>query len=211
MNTNGIFARTTRNRREIADVLESLDPVQWGAETLCEGWTVRHMAAHFLQPMLVGFGQFFVTSLRYRGNTAATIDHITRRNAVIEPAHLVALLRQHASDEVSPPRVGPMGPFAETCIHLRDIARPLGLAADVRSEDWLDLLPYLTSGKAAASLTTPARIRGLSFRPRGWETSFGAGLEVTGTPEALAMAITGRKAACADLAGSGVDLLCSRG
>jgi len=114
MNTEEIYARTTRNRLEIADLLESLHPEQWRAPTLCEGWTVRHMAAHFVQPMLVGFGRFFAVSVRYRGDTAATVDHFTRRLARREPSDLVALLRRHAPDGVNPPRFGPMGSFAET-------------------------------------------------------------------------------------------------
>ena len=61
-----VYARTTSNRLMIADVLDTLDDRQWDAETLCAGWTVRHLAAHFVQPMLVGFGRFVVTALRFR-------------------------------------------------------------------------------------------------------------------------------------------------
>ena len=84
------------------------------------------VAAHLLQPMLLGFGRFFVTSLRYRGDTDRVVDHVTRRLARRSAADVVRLLREHAADRVSPPRVGPMGPFAETCLHLHDIAIPLG-------------------------------------------------------------------------------------
>ncbi len=204
------YRRTTRNRRQIADVLESLGPGQWDALTLCEGWTVRHMAAHLLQPMTVGFGRFFLVALRYRGDTAATVDHLTRRIARRTPAELVALLRRHAADRVNPPRVGPMGPFAETCIHLRDIARPLGLAVDVPPEDWLDLLGYLTAPGAAPGLTTPERIAGLTLVATDADWRHGSGPSVRGGLEALAMAVTGRRAAVDDLVGPGVELLRSR-
>jgi uncharacterized protein (TIGR03083 family) len=163
-----LYARSTRNRLEIAAVLDGLSPAQWDANTLCDGWTVRHLAAHLLQPMLVGFGRFFLTSLRYRGDTAATVDAIARSIARREPTELVDLLRRHAADQINPPRVGPMGPFAETCIHLRDIARPLALDADARHD------------------------------------------EVRGTLEALAMAITGRRAALDDLRGPGIATLRAR-
>ena len=210
MNTDELYARTTRNRLEVADLLDTLRPEQWDAPTLCEGWTVRHLAAHLLQPMLVGFGRFFLMALRHRGNTAATVDHVTRTIARREPAELLALLRSHAPDRVSPPRVGPMGPFAETCIHLRDIARPLGLAADARQEDWLALLRYLTSPRPAPSLVTPERLAGLTLLATDTPWQHGSGPRVAGSLEALTMAVTGRAAALADLDGPGVDILRAR-
>src|SRR4051812_5466760 len=104
-----IYAWTSHNRLVIADMLESLDDADWNAPTLCSGWTVRHMAAHFVQPMLVSFARFFLTAMRYRGDTDRTVDHFTRRLARTSPAQLTALLREHAADKVSPLRVGPMG------------------------------------------------------------------------------------------------------
>jgi hypothetical protein len=103
-----------------------------------------------------------------------------------------------------------MGPFAETCIHLRDIARPLGLAADARQEDWLDLLRYLTSPRPAPSLVTPERIAGLTLVATDVPWQHGSGPRVAGSLEALTMAVTGRTAALADLDGPGVDILRAR-
>lgn len=210
MGPEEIYTRTARNRLELADLLESLAPRQWHAETLCTGWTVQHMAAHLIQPMLVGFGRFFVASIRYRGNTAATVDHFTRKIARQEPSDLVRQLREHAHDRVNPPRVGPMGPFTETCIHLRDIARPLGLTATARNEDWRELLDYLTSANAAPGLCARGRLHGLALRASDADWSHGDGLDVSGTLEALAMAITGRRHALTDLSGRGVDTLRAR-
>lgn len=204
MNEREIYDRTTRNRLQIADVLEALSPTGWEEPTLCEGWTVRHLAGHLLQPMLVGFGRFFLTSLHHRGNTDATVDHLARSLARRRPAELVALLRRHAGDEVDPPRVGPKGPFAETCIHLRDIARPLGLEADARQDDWLELLGYLTSGRAVPALTPPGRVDGLSLHAVDADWQHGDGPEVRGTLEAITMSVTGREAATCDLEGPGV-------
>ncbi len=210
MRDDEIYARTTRNRLAIADLLDGLTPAHWGAPTLCEGWTVRHVAAHLLQPMLIGFGRFFLTAMSHRGDTAATVDHLARRLARRETAELIALLREHADDRVDPPRVGPMGPFAETCIHLRDVTRPVGLEADAPREDWLALLTYLTSGRAAPGLITPGRVDGLSLEATDAAWQRGHGPEVRGTLEALTMAVTGRAAALADLEGPGVATLTTR-
>ncbi|GLY07140.1 maleylpyruvate isomerase family mycothiol-dependent enzyme [Actinoplanes sp. NBRC 101535] len=192
---------TTANRLMIADFLESLDDDAWHRETLCPGWTTHHMAAHFVQPMVLGFGRFLLTSLRYRGDTDRTVDHHTRRLARRPRAELIGLLREHAADRSDPPRVGPMGPFAETCVHLRDIARPLGLPADVPAAHWRILLDYLTGPDPAPALVAPGRLTGMRFVATDVDWQAGEGALVTGPIEAIGMAITGRAAALADLTG----------
>ncbi|MGX6601483.1 maleylpyruvate isomerase family mycothiol-dependent enzyme [Micromonosporaceae bacterium Da 78-11] len=205
-----IYTWTSRNRLMIADFLASLGDADWDAPTLCAGWTVRHLAAHLTQPMLVGFPRFLLTAIRYRGDTDKTVDHFTRRLARTPPAQLVALLRDHAADEVSPMRVGPMGPFAETCIHLRDMARPLGRTADVPVEHWRTLLAYLVSPAAAPGLTPAGRLRGFTLTATDTDWAGGYGPEIRGPAEALAMAAAGRPAAVADLQGPGVPTLAGR-
>ncbi|MFC4063298.1 maleylpyruvate isomerase family mycothiol-dependent enzyme [Actinoplanes subglobosus] len=205
--TAGIHRLTTANRILVADLLDGLDDAAWRAPTLCEGWTVHHLAAHFVQPMLISFGRFFAVSFRYRGDTARTVDHFTRQLARRRRTELTALLRLHAADRVDPPRVGPMGPFAETCVHLRDIARPLGLDADVPVGHWRILLDHLTSPGAAPALAPPGRLGGLRLVATDTDWSSGVGDLVTGPAEALGMAITGRRAALADLSGPGVPRL----
>lgn len=207
---NEIYARTTSNRLLIADFLETLDDQQWQAGTLCAGWSVHHLAAHFVQPMLVGFGRFAVVALRYRGDTDRTVDHFTQRLARKPRHELVGLLREHAADRVNPPRVGPLGPFADTCVHLRDITRPLGLAADVPAEDWRTLLDYLTSPEVAPALVPHGRLDGLKMVATDLDWRSGEGALLTGPVEALGMAACGRPAALADLTGPGSAILASR-
>lgn len=205
-----IFARTTFDRYLVADVLESLTQDQWQADSLCQGWTVRHVAGHLLQPFVIGFGRFFVTAVRYRGDTDRTVDRFARRLAERSPVDITSTLRAHAEDEIDPPRVGPMGQLADTAIHLRDIARPLGLPADVPREDWVALLDYVTSVRVAPAVVPEGRLDGLSLRSTDAEWEHGRGATVAGPVEALVMAAAGRPAALADLEGDGVELLADR-
>ena len=205
-----IYELTTRNRLMIADVLEGLRDDQWRHDTLCRGWDVHTVAAHLLQPMLVGFGRLVLAALRHRGDTDLAVDRVTRRLARRDRTEIIGLLREHASDEVSPTRVGPMGPFAETCVHLRDIARPLGLAADVPTAHWTTLLDYLCAPGAAAALVPPGRLDGLRLEATDAAWSAGPGATLSGPVEALGMAVTGRPDALGELRGPGVALLRSR-
>ena len=210
MSNPGIYGLTTSNRLLIADFLESLDDQQWQVESLCAGWTVHETAAHLLQPMLVGFGTFFVTALRFRGDTDRVVDHLARRLGRRSRTEVVAVLRSRAHEQVSPPRVGPMGPFAETCIHLRDIARPLGADVDVPVQHWEVLLDYLAGPSAAPTLVPRGRLDGLRLAATDTGWSSGSGLDVRGPVEALGMAATGRADALAQLAGPGVATLAER-
>jgi uncharacterized protein (TIGR03083 family) len=205
-----IFARATSNRLMIADFLETLDDAQWQTETLCAGWNVGHMAAHLLQPMLVGVGQFVRTVLRYRGDIDRTVDHFTRELARKPRHELIALLREHAPDQVSPPRIGPLGPFTDTCVHLRDIARPLGLPIDVPVEHWRIVLDYLTSTGVVRTLVPPGRLDGLEMVATDTDWRGGSGALLTGPIEAIGMVACGRAAALADLSGPGLAVLAGR-
>ena len=176
-----LFAATTANRLLIADFLDELSADDWQADSLCAGWDVHTTAAHLLQPMLVGFGRFFVTSLRYRGDTDRVVDHLARRLSRHPPSEVIRLLRRHAADEVSPPRVGPMGPFAETCIHLQDIAIPLGRDVDVPSEHWDVLLRYLVSADAAPALTPGGRLDRMRIEATDSDWSHGSGPALRGS------------------------------
>jgi uncharacterized protein (TIGR03083 family) len=205
-----VYRYTSDNRRLIADFLDTLDDGQWNAATLCAGWTVRLVAAHLLQPMNVGFGRFFLTALRYRGDTDRTIDHLARRLAETPRRETTDQLRRRAPDRVSPTRVGPMGPFAETCIHLRDIARPLDLDVDVPPAHWHLLLDYLVGPRAARTLIQPGRADNLRLTATDVDWTHGSGPLVTGSAEALAMVLTGRLAVLADLTGPGTTILKQR-
>lgn len=205
-----VFEATARNRHRIVDLLEGLGPEQWATPSLCAGWTVHHVAAHLLQPAYVGFVRFFLLALRHRGRTDEVVDHLARRIARRPPSEIVELLRAHADDRVDPARVGPWGPFAESCLHLRDIARPLGLPDDVPTADWVALLGYLTSRDVAPALVTTGRLDGLTLETTDAGFRHGSGPLVSGPAEALALAVAGRGPALDDLAGPGVAKLRTR-
>jgi len=203
---------TLANRSTAADVLDSLDDRQWEAPTLCAGWTVHLLAAHMAHLTVISFGRFFVTSVRYRGDADRTVDHFARQMARRPRQELTTLLRTDPGRRrLSPPVVGPMGPFSDSCIHLRDLARPLGLPADVPVEHWLTVLDYLVSPKVAPGLVPPGRLDGLQLvATDGPGSPRGDGLVVRGPAEALGMAAAGRPAALTDLDGPGLPVLAGR-
>lgn len=201
---------STENRLLMVDLLAGLADEQWEQPTLCEGWTVRTMAGHLRQPAHYGFVRFVLVALRHHGDVDRAVDSIARRLARVPRDEVLDDLRRHAGDELDPPKVGLMGPFADTCLHLRDVARPLGLPVDVPTEHWVALLDYLVSPEVAPALAPRDRADGLRLVASDAAWRAGSGPEVSGPVEALAMAVTGRPAALCDLTGDGVTHLADR-
>lgn len=200
-----IQTRTAANRRLLADFFDDLNEDQLDTRSLCEAWTVREVLGHLVMPLTGSLSGFLLQVLRARGSidraSAAVARDLSRRPL----NELTSLLRDKAHEQVKAPGVGPMGQMADGCVHLRDCARPLDLPDDVSLDDWRMLLDWLPAG--IPGLMPKRRVEGLRLVATDQEWSWGAGQEITGPSEALAMAVTGRSVALADLRGAGVDAL----
>ncbi len=208
MDTDEILRIATRNRLLAADLFAALTPEQWATPSLCAGWTVREVAAHlipasgrFLGPRLLG------AVIRYRGNLDRMVDEQARREAQRPTEELVSELRARATVRLSPPVVGPGGPMTDTCVHLRDVARPLGLDVSPPPESWRAALDFTMSRAVRYVLIPKQRVAGVHFIATDTDWAAGSGTDVSGTSEALTMAMWGRAVAVDDLSGPGIDLL----
>lgn len=124
---------------------------------------------------------------------------------------LVRQLNDRSDVALSPPGVGAHGPFADSCIHMRDVAIPLGIATSPPVQDWTRVLNFLTTPRARAAGFLPrGRLDGLQLHSSDTMWSSGGGASVTGTSEALAMSLTGRAALLDELTGTGVSTLRQR-
>ncbi|WP_018157525.1 maleylpyruvate isomerase family mycothiol-dependent enzyme [Demetria terragena] len=206
------FRLATDNRLLAVAMFEGLSATQWTTPSLCEGWTVREVAAHLLQPLEADLRLPSVlrTVVRYRGNLERYIDESTREIAARPPEDLVAQLRERASARVQPPFVGPGGQLADTCIHLRDAARPLGLDITPTLEAWRACLDFLVSPHGSRGFLPRGRLKGLRMVASDQDWSWGDGAELHGTSEALALGLSGRPVVMPELSGSGLSILAQR-
>ncbi len=203
-----VHARTAANRRLLADFFEGLDEAQLRTQSLCPAWTVREVLGHLVASMTGSLGGLLVDVVRAGGSVNRANASMARRTAQRPVAELTAVLREQADEHGAAPGVGPKGQLADGCLHLRDCARPLGLTDDASLDDWRTLLDWLPGG--VAGLVPRRRMDGLALRATDQDWSWGAGAELAGTSEALAMAVAGRSAALGDLAGEGVETLRAR-
>lgn len=205
MSSMDVVALTAANRRRLADFFDGLDDDQLTTASLCDAWSVREVLGHLAMPLTVGFGSFAVRVIRGRGSVDRASVAIAAELASRPVDELTGLLRRKA--ETKAPR--PMGQLADTCIHLRDCARPLGLADDVELDCWRLVLDWLPT-RQAVGFRDKGWLAGLALRASDQDWSWGSGAEIAGPSEALALAMTGRHVALDDLFGAGVDMLRER-
>jgi uncharacterized protein (TIGR03083 family) len=203
--TREINARTSENRRVLADFFDRLDEGQLGSRSLCDAWTVREVLGHLVMPLTGTVRGFLWQVVRARGSVDRASQAVARELARRPLGELTALLRDQSDLHGKAPGVGPMGQMADGCLHLRDCARPLGLADDVSLDDWRMVLEWMPSG--VRGLVPKHRLDDLRLVATDQEWSWGDGQEVSGPSEALAMAVSGRVVALDDLSGPGTATL----
>src|ERR1700758_780874 len=192
-------------RADLAEFLATLTPADWEAPSLCSKWSVKDVVAHVIsyeELGTLGLLKRFARGWIVRANQVG-VDEF----AALSPQQLLEFLRSHLQPRGLPAGFGGMIALVDGMIHHQDIRRSLGrpriVPAD-RLQRGLGLVagnPRLGAGR---------RIRGLRLRANDIDWEHGRGPEVSGPGEALLMAMAGRPAAIADLAGPGLDTLAAR-
>jgi uncharacterized protein (TIGR03083 family) len=208
MPDDDVYLRTTANRRVIARLFANLNADQLSTPSLCAEWTCRDVLGHLVMSLDLTFFRFLVEVARDRGRAGVTSARLARAYGARPVGDLVQRLDEGSEVALSGPGIGAHGPFADSCIHMRDVGIPLGIATSPPAQDWARVLDFLTTSRARAAGFLPrGRLAGLRLQATDNTWSSGSGALVTGTSEALAMSLTGRPALLNDLVGDGVPML----
>ncbi|MEJ2889736.1 hypothetical protein [Actinomycetospora aeridis] len=116
------------------------------------------------------------------------------RTDMAEPAGLTAMM-------------GGKIALTDGMIHHQDIRRPFGLPREIPADR---LIAALDTAKTAPTIGAAKRINRLTLTATDIDWSTGDGPEITGSGEALLMAIAGRRGITAELSGPGVATLSER-
>jgi uncharacterized protein (TIGR03083 family) len=194
-------------RKALGADLETLSDAQWDTPSQCDEWSVRDVIAHMTATAKLSAGSFFpkfVMSGFSLGKMQAK-EIITERGS--SPADTLTRFKAQASSLKHPP--GPIDSWlGEMIIHAEDVRRPLGIAHDYPTDAAVRVADFYKGSNLI--IGAKKRIAGLHLRATDTTWSHGSGPEVAGPIVALVMAMTGRKAAAADLAGEGVATLAAR-
>lgn len=198
-----------RERRALADVLDTLTSEQWAAPSRCEGWTVRDVTAHLL---FVLEHSLLATVVVFARN-GANLDRMTKATTAADRRdgpRLVAALRTHAESRRTPPGFTVVAPLTDVVVHAQDICAPLGIVHPVDPASARLVLDFVVSAKATKGFLPRGRFDGLRLAATDLNWASGTGAEVRGPTADLVSAMLGRPAALSALSGDGVALLGER-
>jgi uncharacterized protein (TIGR03083 family) len=203
--TASMMSMAHDERGDLADFLTTLAPQDWQQPSLCSKWTVKDVVAHVIsyeELGTMGLLKRFAKGWVVRANQVGVDEFAT-----LSPQQLLAFLRNHLQPRGLTAGFGGMIALVDGTIHHQDIRRSLGRPRRIpteRLERVLDAVP------GNPRLGAGRRIRGLRLRATDVGWAHGHGPEVTGPGEALLMAMSGRRAALADLSGPGCATLAAR-
>ncbi|MCV7077583.1 maleylpyruvate isomerase family mycothiol-dependent enzyme [Mycobacterium szulgai] len=197
------MART--ERAELAEFLSTLTPQQWEAPSLCAGWSVKDVVAHMFSYEELdtkGLVMRFLKGRVVRANEVGVAEF-----AGLSPQQLLDYVDKHLQPRGLTAGFGGTIALVDGVVHHQDIRRALGQPRTIPAERLKRVLGVVPGNPR---LGAGRRIRGLRLRATDIDWTHGKGPEVTGTGEALLMAMTGRPAAIDDLSGPGKPTLAKR-
>jgi len=192
-------------RADLAAFLQTLTPQEWHAQSLCDRWTVKDVVAHVVSyEELTRFGLMkrFAKGWIVHANEVG-VEEFTS----LSPQELMEFLGRHLHPKGLTSGFGGMIALVDGTVHHQDIRRALGHPRVVPVDRLERILPLVPGNPR---LGAGRRIRGLRLIATDIVWQHGDGPEVTGTGEALLMAMTGRRVAVEELAGPGQATMAER-
>ncbi len=212
MNPDELWSAIDIQRLRTIDVLQELTPTEWQIPSLCDGWTVRDVAAHLTLQQLT-LGSAVRAALRHPGGLNHVILVSARDRATLPTDRLIAEIRGQVGSRRHNVGVTPFETLIDIVVHGQDIAIPL--------ERPLAVLPWAVAttadrlwwsrstriGRWKAKVFAEVNHRGLRFVATDADWSAGEGDEVRGPLLSIVLVLTGRLGAAEALHGPGVSRL----
>jgi uncharacterized protein (TIGR03083 family) len=205
--TDEIWMHIHAERAQMAHAFVDLSEQQWNAASWCVGWKVRDTAGHILAAAEQTPLNFYkeMTQAGFRFNVFA--DRAAKRLGTLAPDEMAERLRLRTTTTNHPP-APVMAMLGEIIVHGADIRRPLGLGHQPTEAALVAVAD--TYRRTNLLIGSKRRIAGLRIEATDCEWSTGSGPRVAGPLLSLVLAMSGRRQACDDLDGDGVDTLAQR-
>ncbi|MFF3841514.1 maleylpyruvate isomerase family mycothiol-dependent enzyme [Streptomyces sp. NPDC001930] len=190
-NSTEVRAAIAAERRELADLFDSLSTEQWNEGSLCAGWRVREVAAHMSMGFRLSLPATLGELVKARGNLHRMTDRVARRDAAAHSTTaLAAFLRENADHPWTPPVGGSAAALGHDVVHGLDITVALGLDRRV-PEDRLRIL--LDQIRPSSLRFFGADLDAVRLCAEDLDWSYGSGTPVSGTAQDLLLLAYGRR------------------
>ena len=188
MNTDEIWRRVDDQRIELAGLLEGLTAEQWTAQSLCDGWQVRDVAAHLTHSHMHP-----VRAIVEAARSGFRFDSMIQRLGREDPrsqSEIAIALRGMAGSRKRVPGTSVQQPLIELLVHGQDITVPLGI-------DWpMPLDAAREAAQKLSGMTFPLngqrRLAGVRLVATDAEFAAGEGREVQVPIGDIVMILAGR-------------------
>ena len=211
---DAVWAAIDDHRTRTADLLERLSVEQWDHPSLCQGWTVRHVAAHLtLQQQALRDVMSFIAHhprmLRSVTLNATIHDSAVLQAQLLSSQEIIARIRAMTGSRRHNAFVTPLETLTDILVHGQDIAVPLGLDLTMRAAagELAATRRWDTRGTWLAAVNRRLPLDGYRLLATDISWTRGQGPEVAGAIGALLLLLTGRDAALEQLTGDGADEL----
>jgi uncharacterized protein (TIGR03083 family) len=202
-----IWTTIAAERGALADDLANLTPAQWDTPSLCGGWTVRDIVAHMSTTASMTPPKFFLGMAKAGFNFDRFANGQVAKHLGPDPAATLSEFRSLRDSTSAPP--GPKTSWlGEVLVHGEDARRPLGIRHTYPPDAVRQVVDFYKDSNAI--IGSKRRIVGLALKATDDQWQHGQGEAVEGPLLSLLLAMTGRGAACDDLAGPGVQTLRGR-
>ena len=205
MDKDEVWRTIHAERSALADILETLSPVEWEHPSLCSGWTVKDVAAHVISSAGATLGEVLSGMVRARGNFNRLMFDDAKRRAARPTDQIIADYRRLDGSRRHPPGTTRLDPLMDVLVHTQDIVRPLGrqrrmpAAASALAADrvWRSSFPFHAR----------KRLAGVRLTATDLSWTVGDGPAIEGPMGAILLLLTGRTVSVPELSGDGLHRL----
>jgi uncharacterized protein (TIGR03083 family) len=212
VNPDELWPAIDTQRLRTVDLLEELTPAEWEISSLCDGWTVRDVAAHLTLQQLT-LGSALLAALRHPGSLNHVIEAAARDRATLPTDRLIAEIRGMVGSRRHNVGVTPLETLTDIVVHGQDIAIPLGrdlavlprAAATIADRLWWSRTTLM--GRLKSQVFAEVHHQGIRFVASDEDWSVGEGDEVHGPLLSIVLVLAGRPVDANALGGPGASRL----
>ena len=179
-------------RSDFADLLESLSEEQLAGETLCSEWTPLEVGAHLVSFVELSLPSMMASMAKSGFNANKTWIANANKYKAMGPAAIAKSLRDNGAKTAPMPAFSSGVVIMDVAVHTQDVRRGLGIDGELDPDVLRYALDWVTTHKQSKIHVPPKVISGLRLVATDIDWSWGDGAVLTGTAEALLLAINGR-------------------
>jgi len=209
MEQSEVWTAIDEHRRALVHLLDDLSEEEWRRPSLCDGWSVRQVAAHLaLQNTTWSAMPRAVVEVVRRGGMNGAIHAVACRHAELPIEVIVSEIRDRIGVWRSLPTVTVRETAIDYLVHGQDIMVPLGRSLEMPPD--LAVVAADRVWSRARMFHARAKLAGYRLVADDVPWAVGQGRRISGPIAALLLLLTGRPAALGQLSGSGVAQLRTR-